>query len=207
MRRREVVTDSPTAGGVKLDRTTNDPPPTIGGDPLPFPREGARSRVSNQSANLTEAAERALAAARVEARQLGSPQTCTEHLVLALAGDEEGVGPVLTSLGAGRETILRSLLFVFGAGPGATGDPPLSPRVERVIERAAKDARRRGSTAIGPDHLLLAILAEGGRGLGLLVLSGVGPQRLRDQMVRDNVRDLTTESIDDLSGTGIGDLV
>jgi ATP-dependent Clp protease ATP-binding subunit ClpB len=154
--------------------------------------------VTTPPTNLSDAAGRAIERAQAEARALGGAAACTEHLLVALAAGDDAVAALLAEARAPAEAIRSALGFVFGRDPPSSADPPISPKIERVLARAAKEARRRGAPAAGTEHLLLGLLAEGGRGAGVLTLLGVTPQRLRDRLLPELGQESAARPVDPL---------
>lgn len=119
---------------------------------------------------------------------MAASHTGTEHLLLALALGDDAVAQVLAAAGAPAATLRATLAFVFGptaAPDGAVAEPlPHSPRVERVVAQARHAAIRRRAE-VTPAHLLVALLAEGGRAVAVLDLLGLSPQRLRQRLGAD----------------------
>ncbi len=111
--------------------------------------------------NFTERAKAAFARAQEAAEQMGHSYIGTEHLLLGLARENEGLGAkVLRENGLDAE-LLTSLVERF-VGRGAPGAPAqgFTPRAKRVIELAFADASRLGHRSVGTEHLLMGILRE-----------------------------------------------
>lgn len=112
---------------------------------------------------FSERARRVLTIAQEEARNLNHSYIGTEHILLGLVREDEGVAAkVLTNLGAGLGKVRSAVEFIIGRGekptPGETG---LTPRAKKVIELAIDEARQLGHNYIGTEHLLLGLLREG----------------------------------------------
>jgi ATP-dependent Clp protease ATP-binding subunit ClpC len=131
---------------------------------------------------FSERARRVLTIAQEEARQLNHSYIGTEHILLGLAREEEGVAAkVLTNLGVGLNKVRSAVEFVSGRSekPG-TGETGLTPRAKRVIELAIDEARQLGHNYIGTEHLLLGLLREGeGVAAGVLDSLGITLERAR----------------------------
>ncbi|MDB6110807.1 MAG: oxidoreductase [Pedosphaera sp.] len=126
--------------------------------------------------NFTPMAQRALGLAAKEARRLGHNFVGTEHLLLGLMALGQGVAiAVLLKLGLSLEAVRLEIEQHVGTGPeGKLTTPiPYTPRLKRVLVLAAKEARNLEHTAIGTEHLLLGLMAEGD-GLAPRVLKKFG---------------------------------
>jgi ATP-dependent Clp protease ATP-binding subunit ClpC len=112
-----------------------------------------------------------------EARQLRHQYVGTEHLLLGLIRDGEGVGvAVLQNLGADRDKLRDAVTEVVQRGDAwrARVDAlPYTSRSRKVLDLARQEAARLGHSYVGTEHLLLGLLAEG-RGLGGQVLQAAG---------------------------------
>ena len=124
---------------------------------------------------FSERARRVLTAAQEEAQHLNHNYIDTEHILLGLVREEEGVAArVLVSLGVGLGKVRQAVEFVIGRGAKpTTGDTGLTPRAKRLIELAIDEARQLGHNYIGTEHLLLGLLREG-EGIASSVLSSFG---------------------------------
>jgi ATP-dependent Clp protease ATP-binding subunit ClpC len=124
---------------------------------------------------FSERARRVLTIAQEEARNLNHSYIGTEHILLGLVREEEGVAAkVLTNLGIGLSKVRSAVEFIIGRGekPG-TGETGLTPRAKKVIELAIDEARQMGHNYIGTEHLLLGLLREG-EGVASSVLDSFG---------------------------------
>jgi len=133
-----------------------------------------------------EGARRALTLAQDEASQLHHYYIGTEHILLGLIREREGLAArALTSLGVDLEKVRTAVTFIIGEGRGATGgEVGLNPRAKRVIELAIEESRRLGSDHIGTGHLLLGLVREG-EGIAAAVLQSldVSLERAREAVV------------------------
>jgi len=113
---------------------------------------------------FSERARRVLTLAQEEAQHLKHSYIGTEHILLGLLREEEGVAAkVLTNLGVSLDKVRSGVEFIIGHGEKpATGEIGLTPRAKRVIELAIDEARHLGHNYIGTEHLLLGLLHEGG---------------------------------------------
>ncbi|HEY8448128.1 MAG TPA: Clp protease N-terminal domain-containing protein [Thermomicrobiales bacterium] len=139
--------------------------------------------------SFTSCAQNALDNAKEEARRLGHSYCGTEHLVIALARDERSVaGQMLSSLGINADSLRSSVAFIVGQGEPLQADEPepaMTPRLQRIIEAATKEAEQREDASISTLHLLLALLKER-EGLAVMLLEapGVGLERIGGAMMR-----------------------
>ena len=136
---------------------------------------------------FSERARRVLTLAQEEAQQLNHNYIDTEHILLGLAREEEGVAAkVLTNLGASLNKIRAKVEYVIGrGGKPSTGETGLTPRAKRVIELAIDEARHLGHNYIGTEHLLLGLLREG-QGVAGEILESLGAslEKVRTETIR-----------------------
>ena len=131
---------------------------------------------------FSERARRVLTTAQEEARQLNHSYIGTEHVLLGLAREEEGIAAkVLSNLGVSLSKVRSAVEFISGRGEKpSTSETGLTPRAKRVIELAIDEARQLGHSYIGTEHLLLGLLREGeGVAAGVLDSLGVTLERAR----------------------------
>jgi ATP-dependent Clp protease ATP-binding subunit ClpC len=136
---------------------------------------------------FTERARRVLTAAQEEAQHLNHNYIGTEHILLGLIREEEGVAAkVLISMGVTLSKVRSAVEYIIGRGEKAsTGEIGLTPRAKRVIELAIDEARRLGHNYIGTEHLLLGLLHEGeGVAAGVLESFGITLEQARAEVVR-----------------------
>ncbi len=137
---------------------------------------------------LSPCAANALNLAREEADLLGHAYVGTEHLLIGLAREERGAAAmVLGTIDVTADRLRASLVFVLGRGDGdrAGNALPHSPRLDRVLEAAGKEALRRSQPQIGTLHLLLALVREReGVAVTLLEVPGVGLERIGGALMR-----------------------
>jgi ATP-dependent Clp protease ATP-binding subunit ClpA len=134
--------------------------------------------------HLTEAGRRVLQHASHEAQRLHHNYVGTEHLLLGLAREDEGVtAKVLANLGVELEKLRRAVEFIIRRGvPSPSGDVGLTPRAHTVLALALEDARRLGQAAVEPEHLLLGLVHEGeGMAAGVLESLGLVLERVWEQ--------------------------
>ena len=136
---------------------------------------------------FTKRARRVLSLAQEEAQRLNHNYIGTEHLLLGLVREENGVAVrVLRELGVDPRQIRERVERTVGRGQRASyGKLSLTPRTKRVIELAVDEARRLGHHYIGTEHLLLGLVREG-EGVAVDVLKGLGISldKVRSQTAR-----------------------
>ncbi len=136
---------------------------------------------------FTPRAEEALRLSQEAAEELGHGYVGSEHLLLGLIREEDGVAHrVLAEFGVTDEMICSVLQRSVGKGvSGAAPSQGLTPRAKSVVELAVSEASRMGSQAIGTGHLLMGILREGGNmGLRILRTVGVDPNRMYSAILK-----------------------
>ncbi|NQT32387.1 MAG: NDP-hexose 4-ketoreductase, partial [Candidatus Omnitrophica bacterium] len=143
---------------------------------------------------FTERARKVILLAKEEAKQFNHDYIGTEHVLMGLVKEGEGVASaVLTSLGLDSETIRMEVEKLVQPGPDKiiTSDIPFTPRAKKVIELAMDEARNLGHNYIGTEHLLLGLIREGD-GVASQVLLNLG---LDLKIVRDEVLNLLGSSV------------
>ncbi|MFC1911544.1 ATP-dependent Clp protease ATP-binding subunit [Chloroflexota bacterium] len=133
---------------------------------------------------FSERARRVLTIAQEEAQQLNHSYIGTEHILLGLVREDEGVAAkVLTNLGVSLSKVRSAVEFISGRGEKPnTGETGLTPRAKKIIELAIDEARQLGHSYIGTEHLLLGLLREGeGVAAGVLDSLGVTLDRARTE--------------------------
>ena len=113
---------------------------------------------------FTERARKVLQLAQEEAQRFNHNYIGTEHLLLGLVREGEGVAAkVLGNLGVELNKVRSAVEFIIGRGDRMViGDISLTPRAKKVIELAVEEARRLNHSAISTEHLLLGLLREEG---------------------------------------------
>ena len=132
-------------------------------------------------------AEEALRLAQEAAEEMGHGYVGSEHLLLGLMREEEGIAHrVLTEHGLSDEMICSVLQRSMGTGlSGAAPTQGLTPRCKSVIELAVAEANRTGAGYIGTEHLLMGLLREGGNmALRILHTVGVDSRRMYADVVK-----------------------
>jgi Clp amino terminal domain, pathogenicity island component len=135
---------------------------------------------------FTERAREALSLARDEATRFNHNYIGTEHILLGLLREGEGVGALaLTRMGVGLDAVRDALEYIIGRGDRMiVGDIGLTPRAKKVIELAVDEARRTRQSHVGTEHLLLGLVREGeGIAANVLKQFGVTTEGVRLQIV------------------------
>src|SRR5919201_144996 len=136
---------------------------------------------------FTERARQVLALAQEEAQRFNHNYIGTEHLLLGLVREGDGVAAkVLSNLGVELNKVRSAVEFIIGRGDRIVlGDIGLTPRAKKVIELAVDEARRLNHHYIGTEHLLLGLVREGeGIAAGVLESLGVSLEKVRTQTVK-----------------------
>src|SRR5579862_433397 len=130
---------------------------------------------------FTERARKVLSLAQEEAQRFNHPYSGTEHLLLGLIREGEGVAAkVLSNLGVELNKVRSATEFIVGRGDQIVlGEIGLTPRSKKVIELAVDEARRLNHRYIGTEHLLLGLVREGeGIASGILESLGVNLEKV-----------------------------
>jgi ATP-dependent Clp protease ATP-binding subunit ClpC len=128
-----------------------------------------------------------LVLAQEEARQLNHNFIGTEHILLGLIHEGEGVAAkVLDSLGITLEAVRGRVEEAIGTTSHTpTGSPPFTPRAKKVLELSLREALQLGHSYIGTEHMLLGIVREGdGVAAQVLVSLGADLGRVRQQVMQ-----------------------
>jgi len=139
--------------------------------------------------NFSERVRKVLALAQKEAVRLRHEYIGTEHLLLGLIRDGEGVAAVvMQNLGVNLEALSQRIEEMVPAGKGSTSPPanlPQSSRAQRAIEFTVEASRELGHRYIGTEHLLLGLLRERtGPAAQLLLSSGLSLQSVQSETLR-----------------------
>src|SRR6202165_4209682 len=136
---------------------------------------------------FNDPAQRVLTLAQDEAIRFNHNYIGTEHLLLGLVREGEGVAArVLDSLGVELSKVRTAVEFIIGRGDSTTSpsEITLSPRTKKVIELAIDEARKLGHSHVGTEHLLLGLVREGeGIASGVLESLGVSLEKVRHQVI------------------------
>jgi ATP-dependent Clp protease ATP-binding subunit ClpC len=136
---------------------------------------------------FTERARKVLSLAQEEAQRFNHNYIGTEHLLLGLVREGDGVAAkVLNNLGVELNKVRSAVEFIIGRGDRVVlGEIGLTPRAKKVIELAVDEARRLGHHYIGTEHLLLGLVREGeGIAAGVLESLGVNLEKVRTQTIQ-----------------------
>src|SRR5918999_894307 len=135
---------------------------------------------------FTDRARKVLTLAQDEAQRFNHNYIGTEHLLLGLVREGEGVAArVLENMNVELAKVRTAVEFIIGRGDRpVVGEVGLTPRAKRVIELAIDEARRLGHNYIGTEHLLLGLVREGeGIAAGVLESLGVNLDKVRHQVI------------------------
>lgn len=148
----------------------------------------SRARGAAGSERYTERARRALEFAREETQPFNHHYLGTEHLLLGLLRESEGVaGRVLRKLGVELEPVREYIAYHMGRGSGpAPTELPYAPRARRSLRLAEEEAERLDSPYVGTEHLLLGLVR---------VQDGMGARILGNFVALDRVRNETLRLI------------
>ena len=172
-------------------------------------RATMRTQPKGMFGRFTDRARRAVHLAQEEARLLRHDYVGTEHLLLGLLFESEGVAAkALGSLGISREDVRGQVEEIIGHGQGSRPGPiPFTCRAKKVLELSLREALALGHHYIGTEHLLLGLLREG-EGIAAQVLTRLGADHA---LVRERVlsvlrgdcghADPQTQLAADLAGT------
>ena len=136
---------------------------------------------------FTDRARRVLVLAQEEARLLNHSFIGTEHILLGLIHEGEGLAAkALEALGISLEAVREKVEETIGpAGSAPTGSPPFTPRAKKVLELSLREALQLGHNYIGTEHMLLGLVREG-EGVAAQVLQSLGADlpRVRQQVIQ-----------------------
>ena len=136
---------------------------------------------------FSERARRVLSLAQEEAQRFNHNYIGTEHILLGLVRETDGVAAkVLANLAVELSKVRSAVEFIIGRGERATpGEIGLTPRAKKVIELAVDEARRLNHHYIGTEHLLIGLMREGeGVAAGVLESLGVNLDKVRGETTR-----------------------
>ena len=136
---------------------------------------------------FTDRSRRVVVLAQEEARMLNHDTIGTEHLLLGLIHEGEGVAArALESLGISLEAVRQEVEAVIGRGEETpSGRMPFTARAKKVLELSLREAIQLGHNYIGTEHILLGLLREGdGVAAQVLVKLGADLNRVRQQVIR-----------------------
>ena len=130
---------------------------------------------------FSERARRVLSLAQEEAQRFNHNYIGTEHILLGLVRETDGLAAkVLASLGVELGKVRSAVEFIIGRGErSVAGDIGLTPRAKNVIELAVDEARRLNHHYIGTEHLLIGLMREGeGVAAGVLESLGINLEKI-----------------------------
>ena len=136
---------------------------------------------------FTDRARRVLVLAQEEARLLNHSFIGTEHILLGLIHEGEGVAAkALDSMGISLEAVREKVEETIGmTGAPPSGSPPFTPRAKKVLELSLREALQLGHSYIGTEHMLLGLVREGeGVAAQVLVSLGADLGRVRQQVIQ-----------------------
>ncbi|NQW31794.1 MAG: ATP-dependent Clp protease ATP-binding subunit [Actinomycetales bacterium] len=136
---------------------------------------------------FTDRARRVVVLAQEEARMLNHNYIGTEHILLGLIHEGEGVAAkALESLGISLEAVRQQVEEIIGQGQQApSGHIPFTPRAKKVLELSLREALQLGHNYIGTEHILLGLIREGeGVAAQVLVKLGADLNRVRQQVIQ-----------------------
>jgi len=146
-------------------------------------RRAARSMFEQ----FTDRARRAVVEAQEEARMLNHNYIGTEHILLGLLHEGEGIAAkALESLGISLDAVRQQVEEIIGPGQQAlSGHIPFTPHAKKVLELSLREALQLGHKYIGTEHILLGLIREGdGVAAQVLVRLGCDLNRVRQQVIQ-----------------------
>src|SRR5271170_7526457 len=152
--------------------------------PRPAP---VREESDDMFERFTDRARRVVVLAQEEARMLNHNYIGTEHILLGLIHEGEGVAAkALESLGISLEGVRQQVEEIIGQGQQApSGHIPFTPRAKKVLELSLREALQLGHNYIGTEHILLGLIREGdGVAAQVLVKLGADLNRVRQQVIQ-----------------------
>ena len=151
---------------------------------------------------FTERARQVVVLAQDEARSLRHNYIGTEHLLLGLLREEEGLAArVLKSLGITLEEVRLQVARIIGQGDEVSnGQIPFTPRAKKVLELSLREALELGHSYIGTEHLLLGLIREN-EGVAARILLGFGAD---DELIRSRLISVLAGGTRDTHGARVG---
>jgi ATP-dependent Clp protease ATP-binding subunit ClpC len=143
--------------------------------------------MTSRFGKFSERARMVLSLAQEEAQRFNHSYIGTEHILLGLARESDGVAAkVLSNLGVELNRVRTAVEFIIGRGERSSkGEIGLTPRAKKVIELAVDEARRLNHHYIGTEHLLIGLMREGeGVAAGVLESLGVNLDKVRAETHR-----------------------
>jgi len=143
--------------------------------------------MGNMFERFTDRARRVVVLAQEEARRLNHDHVGTEHILLGLIHEGEGVAAqALESLGISLEAARQQVEEIIGRDQQApSGHIPFAPRAKKVLELTLREAMQLGHNYVGTEHILLGLIREG-EGVAAQVLVNLGEDlsRVREQVIQ-----------------------
>jgi ATP-dependent Clp protease ATP-binding subunit ClpA len=136
---------------------------------------------------FTDRARRVVVLAQEEARMLNHNYVGTEHILLGLIHEGEGVAAkALESLGISLQTVREKVEEIIGQGQQApSGHIPFTPRTKKALELSLRESLQLGHNYIGTEHILLGLISEGeGVAAQVLVRLGADLNRVRQEVIQ-----------------------
>src|SRR5437868_4986694 len=135
---------------------------------------------------FTDRARRVVVLAQEEARMLNHNYIGTEHILLGLAREGEGVAArALESLGISLEAVRQQVEEIIGQGQQApSGHIQFTPRTKKVLELSLREAQQLGHNYIGTEHILLGLIREGEGVAAQVLVKGADLNRVRQQVLQ-----------------------
>ena len=150
-------------------------------------RRRDRDGINDMFEKFTERSRKALSLAQNEAQRLNHNYIGTEHILLGLVAEGDGVAAkALQHLGVELPAVRRQVEFIVGRGDRPVyGEIGMTPRGKKVLQLAVDEARRMNHHYIGTEHLLLGMIREGeGIAAGVLESLGVNLEQARNEVLR-----------------------
>ena len=149
---------------------------------------------------FTDRARNVVVLAQDEARMLNHNYIGTEHILLGLIHESQGLAAhALTSLGIGLEPARQQVAEIVGRGENSpSGHIPFTPRAKKILEFSLREALQLGHNYIGTEHILLGLIREGeGEGVAVEVLVNLGAdlKRVRQEVIQLQADNPTTEEM------------
>lgn len=150
-------------------------------------RNSIRMHDRDRFSRFTQRARKVIQLAQEEAQRFQHNYIGTEHLLLGLLSEGEGIGAkTLTGLGIELEKVRKAVERIIGRGDRIVyGEIGLTPRAKKVIELSIDEARHLNHHYVGTEHLLLGLIREGeGIGAGVLESFGLNLQEVRAKILQ-----------------------
>lgn len=135
---------------------------------------------------FTERAQKSIMLAQEEAKKFNHSYVGTEHLLLGLMAEEQGIAAVtLKEMGVTLENARKEVYDIVGMGPESVELVGMTPRTKKIFELAFGEARNFGHNYVSTEHLLLGLIAEGeGIATAILKRLGVDPAKLAQEVAK-----------------------